>query len=84
MAAAMANNSDGLCSGREQRGEGRELRGGGRCRASRGVRGALGCFQRWAGKQEVAARRCARVEHTFVLLAEEEDDREKAVVGWAG
>ena len=27
---------------------------------------------------------CARGEHTLCLLAGEEDDREAAVVGWAG
>ena len=49
----------------------------------RGVRGALGCLQRRAGKQEVAGAWPACGEHVLVLLSGEEDDSEAAVVGWA-
>ena len=48
----------------------------------RGVRGALGCLQRRAGKQEVAGAWPACGEHTLVLLSREEDDRGGA--SWAG
>lgn len=41
----------------------------------RGVRGALGCLQRRAGKQEVAGAWPACGEHALVLLSREEDDR---------
>ena len=43
-----------------------------------GRRGRRQPGRRWLG------RVCARGEHTLCLLAGEEDDREAAVVGWAG
>ena len=74
-------------SGREQRGEGRELQGGEKCRGSRGVRGDVQSVQasRGRGRQgggvaSSAASRCP----SSAYWHEEEGDREEAVVGWAG
>ena len=49
----------------------------------RGVRVALGCLQRRAGKQEVADV-CSRVAATRASSWREEDDRGGGQVGWAG
>ena len=48
------------------------------------MRGALGCLQRRAGKQEVAGALRARATPRLCLLAEEEEDKEGGGLGRLG
>ena len=91
MATATANGGDEQRSGAVRESEGEEgMSMGESGRGSRGVRVALGCLQRRAGKQEVAGV-CSRVATTRPSSSwqGEEDDRGGGdgpgwPAGWAG